>query len=463
MDPVRTQDAWRSLDTLLTVGTLGALTDGQLLDCFRDRRDRAGQEAFRILVERHGPMVLGLCRRHIRDPHEAEDAFQATFLVLVRKAESIRSRETIGPWLHGVACRVARRARFRSNRRHQRELPVVAEIAVADTPVSESQGTERAVEEEISRLPESFRAPIVLCCLQGLSYDLAARRLGVSEPTLRGRLHRARKRLAARLQRRGIGAPTIARAIEPAFIPLPGLPSSLVESTVQFASRWSSISGLLVGVGVIPESVAALAQGVIQAMLFQTLKMTGIAALLTVGGVVGTVVLAQQGKAPRADTSSRPDQFAAGSPQSKPPVPPTRSRKHTTTQDLEEKTRQIELVLDLPIPLSFPKETPLDDVLKYIKQATTTATFPGIPIYVDPLGLREASRSIQLTVQIDRHDVPLKTSLQMILRQVGQSYLVKDGYLLIDSRTAILETRIEALDRKLDKVLESLERLERPR
>ena len=110
MEPSRTQSAWRTLDTLLTVGTLGAMTDGQLLDCFRRDRDTAGQEAFRILVDRHGPMVLSLCRNLVRDPHEAEDAFQATFLILVRKAESIRKRETIGPWLYGVACRVARRS-----------------------------------------------------------------------------------------------------------------------------------------------------------------------------------------------------------------------------------------------------------------------------------------------------------------------------------------------------------------
>ena len=94
MEPGRTQAAWRALDTLLTVGTLGSMSDGQLLDCFRTNRDAGGQEAFRILVERHGPMVLGLCRSLVEDPHEAEDAFQATFLVLVRKAESIRKRET---------------------------------------------------------------------------------------------------------------------------------------------------------------------------------------------------------------------------------------------------------------------------------------------------------------------------------------------------------------------------------
>ena len=117
----------------------------------------------------------------------------------------------------------------------------------------------------------------------------------MSEPTLRGRLHRARKQLATRLRRRGILAPAVARVLDPANVFLPALPSSLVESTVQFASRWSAVRGLLVGASAVPESIAALAQGVIQAMLFQTAKISGIAALLTIG-VVGTAVLAQQGK-----------------------------------------------------------------------------------------------------------------------------------------------------------------------
>ena len=109
----------------------------------------------------------------------------------------------------------------------------------------------------------------------------------------------------------------------------------------------------------------------------------------------------------------------------------------------------------------FPNETPLNDVLKYIKQATTTPTFSGIPIYVEPLGMQEAKQSIDATIQFDRQDLPLKTSLRMILKPLGLSYLVKDGFLMIDSRSAITETRVEEVERKLDRVLEALERLER--
>ncbi len=105
------QRHWRALGALFDKGALGGLTDGELLDCFLDSRDSIGHEAFRLLVERHGPMVRNVCGGLVFDQHEADDAFQATFLVLVKKAGSIRRRDTIGPWLYGVAGRVARRAR----------------------------------------------------------------------------------------------------------------------------------------------------------------------------------------------------------------------------------------------------------------------------------------------------------------------------------------------------------------
>jgi len=117
--------------------------------------------------------------------------------------------------------------------------------------------------------------------------------------------------------------------------------------------------------------------------------------------------------------------------------------------------------LEEPIVMAFPKKTPLDDVLKYIKVATTTPAFSGIPIYVEPLGLQEANKSLNSTIELDRADLPLKTSLRLILKPLGLSYIVKDGFLMIDSRSAITETRVEEVERKLDRVLEALERLER--
>ncbi len=188
----------RSLDTLFRVGTLGSLSDGELLECLTSSSD--AEEAFRAIVERHAPMVLGLCRSLVKDAHEAEDAFQATFMVLVRKAGSIRRRDTIGPWLYGVAGRIARKARARSARRGRIERPLSEELPARDDPAADCATTLNTLHEEIARLPEPLRVPLVLCCLEGMCYDTAARSLGVTEPTLRGRLHRARKRLAVQLR-----------------------------------------------------------------------------------------------------------------------------------------------------------------------------------------------------------------------------------------------------------------------
>jgi len=142
----RAAGSWRTLDTLFNVGTLGALSDGELLERFRNGRDQESEDAFRTLVERYGPMILSLCRSMLKDAHEADDAFQATFLVLVQRARSMQHHETLGPWLYAVASRVGRRARTRLFRRRQRERPAVAEIA------ANCSSSECHVEEQVIRL-----------------------------------------------------------------------------------------------------------------------------------------------------------------------------------------------------------------------------------------------------------------------------------------------------------------------
>jgi len=283
------------MDTLFNVGTLSGLTDRELLDRFLDEPGATGQEAFRSLVSRHGPMVLGFCRSMLKNPHEAEDAFQATFLVLVRRARSIWIRDSVGPWLYAVAGRVARRARRQSLRRQKLEVSTVPEIPSLEGSGSDWLDTYQGIHEEITRLPTSLRGPIVLCCLEGLNYDLAANRLGLTEPTLRGRLHRARKRLASRLRERGLTEPAMMVAIEPFRVNLPTLPPALIESTVRFSMRWSSIQGLLGMATDIPDSVTALARAVVRAMPLFAGKLTGLTGLLATCAL-GTAVLAQQGK-----------------------------------------------------------------------------------------------------------------------------------------------------------------------
>jgi RNA polymerase sigma factor (sigma-70 family) len=464
----RSRPSWRSLESLFDTGAMGGLTDGELLECFQTGRDTISPEAFRILVERHGRMVLGLCRSVVRDPHDADDAFQATFLVLVRKADSIRRRDTIGPWLYGVAGRVARRARDRSIRRKRREVEVNGDIPSTNRALAESPSMEEIVQDEIARLPESIRGPLVLCCLEGLSYVVAARQLGLTEPTLRGRLYRARKQLASRLRGRGMTVGVFASASEPVRIALPPLPSLLLETTVQFATRWSTVSGLLSGATLIPDSITMLAQGVIKAMRLQSIKVSSIVAIVA-AGALGTMVVAQQANK-AADPGARPAAPADASPlverangtQSDRTTIEIQERQRlnaAASQAIDKKNRIIKQKLDQVIDADFPAGVTLEQVLKHIKQKTADVNFPGIPIYVSPSGLQEVKQSMQSAIEMNTKQCSVREILWWALHPLQLSYFVKDGFLMIDSRASATEMRVEELERKLDRVLESLERL----
>src|SRR5262249_59265492 len=162
------------------------------------------------LVQRHGSMVLGVCRRILGDAHEAEDAFQATFLVLARKADSVVRREKVASWLYGVAVRTAKEARVRSARRRAREERVSTPIYLDPPEDGFPDELRDIVDEELARLPARHRGPVVLCELEGLSRPEAARRLGIPEGTLSSRLARAKARLRDRLASRGVTLPAAA-------------------------------------------------------------------------------------------------------------------------------------------------------------------------------------------------------------------------------------------------------------
>src|SRR5260370_29466797 len=184
-------------------GRANPLTDQQLLERFIARRD---ESAFAVLVRRHGPMILGLCRRLLQHVQAAEDVFQATFLVLARKAPAIRKQESVGSWLYGVAYRLALKAKIVSAR-HQARNPVSSRNRVSQgDPLSEITWREvcTALDEELARLPDRCRAPLVLCDLQGMPQDEALQQLGWSKSTFRGRLEEGRKKRCSRLTRRGI-------------------------------------------------------------------------------------------------------------------------------------------------------------------------------------------------------------------------------------------------------------------
>ena len=208
----------RQLRALFAAGTATGLTDSELLERYTAKRAEsaeaatAAEMAFAALVDRHGAMVWGVCHRVLGDAHEAEDAFQATFLVLVRKAGSVRVDGSLGRWLYGVAHRVALRAR--SEARAARSGIGRAPATSSDDPVGEVElrDLRNAVGEELDRLPAKYRCPVELCHLQGMTYDQAARQLNWPVATVKSRLTKGRLRLRERLARRGLAPAQSCRA-----------------------------------------------------------------------------------------------------------------------------------------------------------------------------------------------------------------------------------------------------------
>jgi RNA polymerase sigma factor (sigma-70 family) len=306
----------------------GALTDGQLLECFLSRRDEA---AFAALVRRHGPMVLGVCRRVLGNRHDAEDAFQAAFLVLVRKAASLRSRELLGNWLYGVAYRTALKARVMTVRRQARERQ--ASIPAATLPTGEHREELLALlDRELSRLPEKYRAAVILCELEGKSRKEAAALLRVPEGTLSSRLAQARKMLARRLLPAGVSLAVLGGASV-------CLPAGLQAST----ARAALLTGGQAVAGIVPAEVAALTEGVLKTMMLAQFKtvtavVVGLAVLgLGTGGLVyrTRAVAAEplQAQSPGGDRAKTPAQRQADE------VEQAR-REAQAERDLAEKARQ---------------------------------------------------------------------------------------------------------------------------
>jgi RNA polymerase sigma factor (sigma-70 family) len=252
-----------------------SVSDADLLERFIAERDEI---AFEGLVRRHGPMVLGVCRRILGHVQDAEDAFQATFLVLVRKAPTVAPREQVGNWLYGVAQQTARKARSSGQRRQSREQLVAAVPESAILPPEPMSDVMALVDRELAGLPATYRAAIVLCDLEGRSGREAARLLGWPEGTLFTRLTRGRKLLADRLGRRGVDALPL--------LPGPVLGPALVTTTVQAAS--ATALGPATAAVVVSPAVASLTEGVLQAMIPLKFKFT--AALVVVASLVGVTL-----------------------------------------------------------------------------------------------------------------------------------------------------------------------------
>lgn len=263
----------RSVLKLLEVQSLRGASDQELLHRFATTGDEA---PFRVIIERHGPMVLGVCTRALRCPHDADDAFQATFLVFSQRAGSIRKSTSLASWLHGVARRVVAKLQRETRRRRARERAV--DRPAVDSSPDELTWSEvkTGLDEELERLPASYRDVLLLCYLEGQTRDEAARQLGVDVGVVKGRLERARKMLAQRLTRRGL---TLSAGLFAASVSSSTLSATVRAAALLAASR--SVSG------VVSPGVISLTNQVLKGIIMSKLKLIGPALICSLALVAG--------------------------------------------------------------------------------------------------------------------------------------------------------------------------------
>ncbi len=384
----------RQFRTLYEAGTVAGMTDGQLLERFFAGRGEEAEVAFAAILARHGSMVLGVCRRALRDPNDADDAFQATFLILVRKGRSVRVEDSLGRWLYGVSRKVAARAREQSLRRRGVGL---AEAANLPGPGGEAERRDlRALlDDELAALAEPFRSAVVLCDLGGLSLEEAARDLRCPVGTIKSRLARGRERLRIRLSRQGL-APSAA-----IFAAEGSAPAALVGATARGVSRFAA-SGTIEA-GMVPASALALAEGMLKAMTLIKLKFA--AAVLTCGlAATGAGVLAQQGPADPARPTAGP----------KPAVEPRPVDRGSA----------IARKLEGPITVDF-VDQPLGEAISTLRKYT------GVNMVLDPRALNDLGLSRDSKVTLKLRQVKLRLALKWLTRPLGLTYKVEDDVLLI--------------------------------
>jgi cytochrome c peroxidase len=255
---------------LLEDESVRQLSDQHLLQQFSDHRDEA---AFGTLLRRHGPMVFDVCRGVLSNEADAEDAFQASFLILARKAVSIRKKESVGSWLHGVAYRTALKARAQSATRHKNEARAPART-IAEPDNLTWREAQQILHEELTGLAERYRVPLVACYLEGKTQDQAAAQLRLAKSTLKERLERGRSLLRARLVRRGLGPGAVLLATAwPSATASACLAATLVSSTIKAATLYAA--GEVVS-GVISANVAALTEGVLSSMSLTKTKIKAV-------------------------------------------------------------------------------------------------------------------------------------------------------------------------------------------
>jgi RNA polymerase sigma factor (sigma-70 family) len=291
--------------------------DGELLERYVARRDEA---AFVLLLRRHGPMVLGVCRRIQGNLHDAEDAFQATFLLLARNAGSIRKQESVGSWLHAVAQRLALAAREQGARRQARERRAADMRKTPEVPDRAWQELEATLDEALRQVPETYRAPLLLCYLQGKTQEEAARQLGCPLGTVRSRLARGRSRLKAVLERRGVRLSAAALAVAAAAGgATAAVPAPLLRATARAALEYGAGRA---ATALVSGRAATLVEGGLKAMTaanvrIATMIVLALGALGTGAGILASHVVAGPGEAPaqaRPPAASAPAEGSTSPP-----------------------------------------------------------------------------------------------------------------------------------------------------
>jgi RNA polymerase sigma factor (sigma-70 family) len=473
----------RQIDRLFGEGTLIGLGDGQLLERYLSRRD---EDAFEALVDRLGPMVLGHCRRVLRDPRDIEDAFQATFLVLVRKAPSIRDRELLSSWLYGVAYRVARRARARTLRRRDREAPVgVPEVAAEPEP--QQTEIDPMLDQELNRLPERYRAPMVLCYLRGRTHEQAAEDLRCPVGTVRSRLARGRDLLRKRLTRRGFAPSAMAGLLgsDPASMArllVADVPPSMAAAAVRAAVGFASSSSFKAGAAA--ASSVALARGVLTTMKLAQLKWIGLAAMAT-GLSAGSVVAVGSAPAPRNLAEPAPRAAPQDKGETRPPtddVDSLKAKVESLTKDNDLKKAQIASLTDQMLQLREDRAKERDTLTMQIREWRDRAErgavrSPSPERPADPTDTRLKALEDKLDQLLSRSGTPsaldsaeaLGSQLDSAIKQnerieelAKRQAVSANEADLARNRVRVIMARVQAFDREAQEELERL-RLERLR
>jgi RNA polymerase sigma factor (sigma-70 family) len=424
------------------------LTDGQLLECFIEHREQA---AFTALVQRHGPMVWAVCRR-LLNHHDAEDAFQATFLVLVRKAASVEPKEMVASWLYGVAHKTALQARRTAARRSAKEKQVVEVLERAAAEKQLWHDLQPLLDTELSRLPVKYRAVVVLSDLEGKTRTEVARQLGVPEGTVAGRLARARGMLAERLARRGLVvssgslAVVLSQSAGSASVPL-----SLPVSTIKAASLYAADQA--VAAGLISLEVAALTRGVLTTMLLTQLRFVGV--VLLIGGILATgtsvsthFLSAQTNRTEQAvrTSSKMPEKDVSKTNRAANPTvkqdkgqPPDDSKAQALPKDPPTTPVPIGKMIPASVqrirdtlakPVSLENGIPVNTTLREAMECLSSNY--DVPILFDTQAFKDKGIDVveDTPVKLSKMiGIRLETILRLLLDQVNGTYLIRTGYI----------------------------------